>query len=266
MRTSQEFRDRQLKRLVAMLATPELFSICGRDHEGALRAMIQDLSFLDEREDESQSWLDGLLYYHGKCGIEGAFSAVFGVEETQLGAYLRCLFLEEVGSVYARVLLSLGYLKLGRRLTEPEWTALCEAVPEYDSVDCRRSDIVSQFGEPSLTIGRRVLCYVADSSDGSWVYFDCFENPAPAAYAIDKRGLVGGGWVKDPLLRDIRVPAAHFADSFVLTAWGKLIRWGPGWWIDHPRPDSDAKTAAIAAQLRGIAESDPSQSLGPRRR
>jgi hypothetical protein len=266
MLTAEEIRAQQLKRLEAILARPVLWSVCGPDYEIAIRSQIGELSVIDEQGAEGGRWLDGLLRYHGESGVAGAFSAVFGLQGTQRNPYFDCEFLEEIGSVYARAMLHLGYLELERRLADTEWTTLREAVTEYDSKDCRRSDIVSRFGEPSLAVGERVLCYVAQASDDAWVYFDCFENQAPAAYDIEKGGLAHNPWVKDPLLRDVRAPAANFADSFVLTAWGKLVRWGPGWWIDHPRPDLDAKSAAIAAQLRRIAENDPSQSLGPRRR
>jgi hypothetical protein len=50
----------------------------------------------------------------------------------------------------------------------------------------------------------------------------------------------------------------------VLTLFGKVLRGGPGWWLEHPEGLSETKQA-IAAQLRGIESRDPSQSLRPRR-
>jgi len=265
MRTAEEIRASHIRLLEGVLTRPGMWGICGSDYEGGLRTLITTLCFIDERGTEGSDWLKKLLYYHGESGIAGAFKAMFGPEGSRRESYLDCQFQDEIASVYARATLKLGYSKLKRRLTEPEWAALREALAEYDSVDCRRSDIVARFGEPGLTIGKRILFYAPETSDDDWACFDCFENPAPTGYAVGKGGLEHRGWPRDPLLRDIRVPAAHFADSFVLTAWGKYIRWGPSWWINHPKPDSDAKTAAIASQLRRMADDDPSKSLGPRR-
>ena len=266
MRTVEEIRTSHLRLLQAALARPEMHAVCGSDYEGGLRTLMGILCFIDERGPEGKDSLDRLLHSHGESGVAGAFKAMFEPDGPRRDPYLECRFQPEIASVYARAALRLGYSQLERRLAEAEWGALRESLPEYDSVDCRLSDIVARFGKPGLTFGKRILFYAPEGSDDEWVCFDCFENPAPSGYAMGKGTLDHkGGWPRDPLLRDIRMPAKHFADSFVLTAWGKFIRWGPSWWIHHPKPDSDAKTAALASQLRHIAENDPSQSLGPRR-
>lgn len=38
----------------------------------------------------------------------------------------------------------------------------------------------------------------------------------------------------DPLVRSIRIPAADFESGLVLTLYGKVLRWGAGWWIHQP--------------------------------
>ena len=68
----------------------------------------------------------------------------------------------------------------------------------------------------------------------------------------------------DPLVRAVRRPASDFESGLILTLYGKVLRWGPGWWLNHPEGLSDEQQA-IAAQLRGIEASDPSQALRSRR-
>jgi hypothetical protein len=159
----------------------------------------------------------------------------------------------------------LGYIEPERRLAELEWRALTSRVrATVEDVDVRLSEVVSQVGEPSLIVDKRVLCY-AGPSTREWIAFDCWEPP------ITRYRVAGDGWrggvhserVDDQLLRDVRVPADTFADSLVLTTYGKVLRWGPGWWLDRA-----AKVDApegVGEQLREIRSVDPSQSLGPRR-
>lgn len=36
---------------------------------------------------------------------------------------------------------------------------------------------------------------------------------------------------EDPLVRAFRLPAENFESGLYLTLYGKVLRWGPGWWI-----------------------------------
>lgn len=65
----------------------------------------------------------------------------------------------------------------------------------------------------------------------------------------------------DPLVRDIRTPAAGFEDGLVLTLYGKVLRWGPGWWIHQPGETATDEQKAIAEQLRNIEADDPSRGF-----
>ncbi|MER7450293.1 hypothetical protein ABTW96_08390 [Nocardia beijingensis] len=44
-----------------------------------------------------------------------------------------------------------------------------------------------------------------------------------------------------------------------MTLYGRVLRWGPGWWIHHPSETQTDEQAAIAAQLQQIESADPSQ-------
>ncbi|MEV6427222.1 hypothetical protein [Nocardia sp. NPDC051463] len=73
------------------------------------------------------------------------------------------------------------------------------------------------------------------------------------------KGRFDGGFDLDPLVRDIRVPAADFEEGLVLTLYGKVLRWGPGSWIHQPSETRTGEQGAIAAQLRRIEIADPSR-------
>ena len=123
--------------------------------------------------------------------------------------------------------------------------------------DVRRGEVVEAFGPPSFEIGRHILCYAPDDGSG-WIFFDCFTEPS-TSYQPGK-GSYGYERDEDPLVRDVRVPAEDFEQGLILTLYGRVLRWGPGWWIDHPgHAPRSAETEAIAAQLRGIRAADPSQ-------
>ncbi len=72
---------------------------------------------------------------------------------------------------------------------------------------------------------------------------------------------------EDPLVRTVRRPATDVESGLILTLYGKVLRHGPGWWINQPEGVSK-EHQAIAAQLRTIEATDPAQSLhgrgGPR--
>jgi hypothetical protein len=64
-------------------------------------------------------------------------------------------------------------------------------------------------------------------------------------------------------VRSVQQPAPDLESGLILTLLGKVLRWGPGWWLEHPSKLTDEH--AIAAQLRDIEATDPSQALKPPR-
>jgi hypothetical protein len=127
----------------------------------------------------------------------------------------------------------------------------------FGDSDVRRSEIVAEFGEPSLVVDRRVLCYVPTESTG-WAFVDCWAE-SQTSYAPGK-GSFEVNVDEDPLVREFRLPAEDFESGLYLTLYGKVLRWGPGWWIHHPGRDASPESQAIATQLRQIQADDPSQS------
>lgn len=253
MRSAAELRRRWLDLLPRMVTRPGMWATDGRAYDVLARGLLADLCFLDEREPD-QDAVHTVLGRYGKLGVAGPFIAMFGKERNCVA---------EVASVFAEQFHRLGYLQLERLLDAGDWDHLTDSVRQrFDGQDARRSEVESSYGPPSLVIEKRVLCY-ASADTSSWLFFDCFEDHGPGEY------VPGAGryeWRKndDPLVRAVRCPAPDFEAGLILTLYGKVMRWGPGWWLDHPEGLPDHQQV-IAAQLRAVALRDPSQSLRARR-
>lgn len=229
-----------------MFARAGMFASTGREMQLSAANLLNNLTFLDDRDDEFHA-ITGELSRYGKLGVHGPFTAIFGEER-------RCV--AEVASVYAELFHRLGYLPVDRLLTPAEWTPLTTVRDWVADRDIRRSEVESAFGPPSFVVDKQVLCYVPEDGSG-WVFVDCWDERTPryepgmGAFEVRVEA--------DPLVRDIRVPADTFENGLVLTLFGRVLRWGPGWWIHHPGPDTSPTTAAIAGQLQQIETGDPSQ-------
>lgn len=238
-----------------MITRPGMWASTGQAFDWMARGLLGDLCFLDEREAD-QAAVERVLRSYGKLGVAGPFIAMFGEERN-------CV--DEVASVFAEQFHRLGYLQVERVLDADEWHDLNAGLQRrFDGREVRRGEVEACYGSPSLVIGRRVLCYAGSSNGPGWLFFDCFEDHGPGEY------VAGAGryeWRRneDPLVRAVRRPAPDFEAGLVLTLYGKVMRWGPGWWLDQPDGLSDEQQA-IAAQLSAVEASDPSQSLGQQSR
>lgn len=222
----------------------------GAAFDTQLRELLADLCFLDERESDCESVHDVIQGY-GKLGVVGPFVALFG----KGGNYVA-----EVASVWAEQLHRLGYLPVDRVLDAAAWARLtAELCERFDGKDMRRSEVESAFGPPSIVADKRVLCYAPADGSG-WVFIDCYTEWT-SRYVAGK-GRYDGERDDDPHVRSVRRPAADFESGLILTLYGKVLRWGPGWWLEHAAGLSDEQRV-IAAQLRGIEAADPSQALKP---
>jgi hypothetical protein len=130
----------------------------------------------------------------------------------------------------------------------------------FEDRDVRRNEAEQILGPPSLVVGGTVPCYAAADRAAGWLFADCYAervrryDPGQGRYTEQRDA--------DPLVRSVRLPGTEdFEAGLVLTLYGKVLRWGPGWWIDHPGASQTAETRAIAAQLRSINAADPSQNL-----
>lgn len=236
--------------LPVFLTRPGMYATDGRAYDVQAGTLLADLCFLDERETDGERVREVLRGY-GTLGVVGPFEALFG----EGGRYV-----DEVASVFAEQFHSLGYLAVDRLLDKAGWDELIGSLHDrFDGHDVRRSEVEAAFGPPSLAIGKRVLCY-APSEGAGWVFFDCYSEPVSRYEA--GLGRYTADPDHDPLVRSVRRPAEGFDAGLILTLYGKVLRWGPGWWIHQP-DHLPAEQQAIAAQLRGIEAQNPSIALRP---
>jgi hypothetical protein len=205
VRSAEELRRHWLDLVPVMFARSGMFASTGREMQLAAAAMLANLTFLDERDDECRDATDGLGRY-GKFGVCGPFMTIFGAER-------RCV--PEVASVYAEVFHRFGYLAVDRFVT----VAVDDLRYWVGERDVRRSEVEATFGPPSLVVDKRVLCYAPEDGSG-WVFFDCWQERVER-YAAGQFEVVVED---DPLVRDIRVPAGTFEDGLILTLFGRALR------------------------------------------
>lgn len=250
VRTGVELKDRLAARAQALVARPDMFAADGSALGAMATQLLGDLCFIDGREDDYEAAVGGLRAY-GERGVVGPFVAVFG----ENGSYY-C----EVASVYAEVLHRLGYLSGVTPVSDARYQSLTrELRSRFEEVDCRRSEVEAEFGPPSFAVSDTVWCYTSADPADAWVFFDFAREPV-MQYEPGKGSYRDLEWGNDPLLRDIRAPASDFESGLILTLYGKVRRWGTGWWIAHEATRSRAPEG-VAEQLRAIRDVDPSQAL-----
>jgi hypothetical protein len=247
MRSAADLRQRWLQMVPRMMTRPGMWGSDGRAFDMLARGLLADLCFLDERDRDLDD-VRAILHGYGKLGVSGPFTAMFGKDRTCVA---------EVASVFAEQFHRLDYLPIDHMLDAGEWNRLTASLPQrFDGHDMRRSEVEADFGPPSLIIDNRILCYAPVDMSG-WVFVDCFteyhSEYMPGAGRYQRRPN------DDPLVRAVRRPTADFESGLILTLFGKVLRWGPGWWLDHLEVLSDEQQA-IAAQLRDIEARDPSQA------
>lgn len=106
---------------------------------------------------------------------------------------------------------------------------------------------------------RQVLCYAPAGPAEGWLFAGCHAEQV-SRYDIG-HGRYTADRDADPLVRSVWVSGPDFEAGFILTLSGKTLRWGPGWWTQHPGDGWPGHTKAIAAKLRDISAADPSQAL-----
>ena len=244
-------RERLLARAGHLLARPDMFVSSGQSLDVMAQLLLGDLCFIDGREADFEAAAAALKCF-GKLGVVGPFVAIFG----EKGQY--CC---EVASVYAELFHQLGYLSEVTTIDETVWAALTSGLRErFEDVDWRPSQVEAELGPPSYIVGKTVWCYAPSAVGDRWVYFD-FTRETVMQYETGKGSYADLGWKEEPLLRDIRVTDSDFDSGLILTLYGKVQRWGTGWWIKNPSTELGGAPKGVAAQLREIEQADPSQAL-----
>jgi hypothetical protein len=250
VRSAEELRARWLDLIAGIMKRTAMYAATGSEMQLLARQLLMDLCFLDDRDADAEREWSRLVRTYGQRGVVGPFEAMFESPRCQA----------EVASVFAEVFYRLGYLSVGNRVGRDEWQEKTARLRSwFEDRDVTRDDAKVLLGAPSLVIDQRVLCYVPAESAVGWLFIDCHAEQV-RRYDVG-RGRYTALDRTESLVRSVRVSGESFESGLILTLYGKTLRWGPGWWLDHPGQDAPAGQAAIAAQLRQIRDADPSQSV-----
>jgi hypothetical protein len=214
-------------------------------------------------EDLRARWLDLIAAVMERTGMYAATGREMQLLAGRLLADL--CFLDDRDADGEQELSRLGYLPIASLVSAERWQEMTAGLRgHFEDHDVSQGEAVRILGEPSLVVDRRVLAYAPADPAPGWLFIDCHAERA-SRYDVG-HGRYTAVRDAEPLVRSVRVSGLGFEAGLILTLYGKTLRWGPGWWTDHPSENWPAETAAIAAQLRQVSAADPSQSLrGPGR-
>jgi len=215
----------------------------GVDQE--LGGWLSDMLFIDERfgawEKEKKR-----LEKTGRFSTLGSRGPLaWGLPRPLRPDFQRPLAMECM-SVYGEVLWRLGYLQLTREMPPHEWHNLRGSLQLLTRGDWHPAEVIARFAEPSLVINggnplRRCHCYASTDREAGWICFDHeflvegYAGAAPGAEETPDTPLIDGKpWYEhpdhaqgDPLLRDVRFPAATFEAGLVLTQYARRLQVNP---------------------------------------
>jgi hypothetical protein len=244
VRSNEELRARFLDTVAHALRRPGMFAIHDVDLDRFFGRLFADLCFLDGADDREEGVRNALTWY-GQMGVAGPFRAAFGRDGDFRG---------EVASVWAEILTTSGYCTIAGSPVDMPWESLLDTVTEFDEQDARASDVRDRLGQPTLVIDDRVYCYAPADYHLPWVFCDfVFDRREAYVYGTGRND---ESFDPDPLLRNVRVPSDTFRDGLVLTAYGKLVRWGPQWWVSHASEPAYAEVEHLASRVRQVTLED----------
>ncbi|MGH9124472.1 MAG: hypothetical protein ACRDZ8_07065 [Acidimicrobiales bacterium] len=201
MRTLDEFRTWKLAHLRLVLDRPGMLAPGAVNIDCYLNGVLQDLTWIDDRVEDFAASREEYLRRFGPLGLHAV---------AEWFRDLRFSPTEEVASLWAEIASGMGYLDVGEPLDEEEWTLVCDS-ERWGERDWTRSEIDALLPEPTVVVGRHVLCY-APSSEVGWAFLDFDWQPG----------------VKDMSLRDVRLPSEWPPGGVVFTPHGQRYR--PHYW------------------------------------
>jgi hypothetical protein len=209
-RTADDIRDYLLRQLNSALRRPEMFGA-----ETALRLYFEALAFTDRAE---QAWAEDLSALRSReafipTGVTGAVERVLGHRAADVMA-----------SVYAEIARQRAWLTLGNSLPEADHGRIRSRLPAWCAQDRRHSEVIAEFGEPSMLIGGsnplypKTLVYATAHTDSPLIFFHLWNGRQPGAST---------NWPPEhpePILLAARRGGARFIDGFIFTPTGSARR------------------------------------------
>ncbi|MEU6705549.1 hypothetical protein [Streptomyces wuyuanensis] len=185
----------------------------GSESELALRMLMDHLLFVECQPealaDQQRNWEDRGAW--SSTGVAGVFRDLIPERYYEYG----------VASVYAEFAHRRGWLKPDRLLDRDEYAALQGVVRQWAAEDRVWTDIVDEFGTPSMLFGSnnpyygKTLGYLTENSEEPMVSFHLWNGSAPGAER---------SWPpenEEPLLLAVRFGAGPFRRSFTFTPEGR---------------------------------------------
>ena len=209
-RTADDIRDYLLRQLNSALRRPEMFGA-----ETALRLYFDALAFTDRGE---QAWAEDLCALRSReaftpAGVTGAVERVLGHRAADVMA-----------SVYAEIARQRAWLTLDNGLPEADHGCIRSRLPGWCAQDRSHSEVIAEFGEPSMLIGGsnprypKTLVYATARTDSPLIFFHLWNGRQPGA---------GTNWPPEhpePVLLAARYGGARFIDGFLFTPTGSATR------------------------------------------
>lgn len=214
-RTAGDIRGYLLRQLNSALRRPEMFGA-----ETALRLYCDAVAFADRSE---HAWAGDLSVLRSReafasTGVTGAVERVLGHRAADVMA-----------SVYAEIAHRNAWLTLDNNLPEADYDRIRNRLPAWCAPDRSHSEVIAEFGEPSMLIGGpnplypKTLAYATAHTDSPLIFFHLWNGTQPGA---------GTTWPPEhpePVLLAARCGGARFADGFVFTpaGWARRARFTP---------------------------------------
>ncbi|MFJ7199474.1 MULTISPECIES: hypothetical protein [unclassified Streptomyces] len=207
---SDEIRAYLVDQLNFALRRPGLF---GRESELALRMLVDHLLFVEcqpeAMAEEQRAWEERGAW--SSTGIAGVFRDLIPDRYYEYG----------IASVYAEFAHRCGWLNPDRVLDRDEYAVLLGAVRQWAAEDRVWSNVVDEFGTPSMLFGSnnpyygKTLGYLTENSEDPMVSFHLWNGSAPGAEQ---------SWPpahQEPLLLAVRFGTGPFRQTFTFTPEGR---------------------------------------------
>ncbi len=218
MKTAQEIKNKKLNTLKESVIRPRLWVYHQYDLEIHFLNILDDLSYIDEKESDLKMHLDNLREkgLTSSQNVAGRLQEYFSKVDS---------FFNEIASIYAEIAYNLGYFKLENLCTSEKWDAIFNNINNfYCNQDRHINDIVTQFGKPSLEIGTiwsPVHIYACEDNQKGWICFDYWnEDLDNFDIEIDNRFK----FRTNPILRNVRLPNEKFKKGMVYTPYGTGLK------------------------------------------
>jgi hypothetical protein len=209
-RTISDVRAYLLEQVNLALRRPGMYG-----GEIALRLYFDAMAFVDGRE---QLWAEDLAALKSReaffpTGVTGAVERVMGERAEDVMA-----------SVYAEVAHRHTWLTLDKELSPVEYDHVRESFRPWCAHDRTHSDVLAEFGPPSMLIGGsnplypKTLAYGTARPDNPLIFLHVWNGTEPGATA---------SWPPDhpePVLLAARCGEERFIDGFTFTPKGAVRR------------------------------------------